>query len=445
MEKIKKGLSLSKYKKFLYGKINSEYKFFDLEFIKFAYLLPCKDASKTLGLTDKDLSKITDGVFSTKSKIRRKKFNEVLRLFLANIVAKDGELIISLSMDDYVKDGMYHNIVPLVTLRKVIYRLEDMGYIEIKKGEFRHHNTTIYAKKSLWMDMCKLENLRLQVRKLSHVTGYAEDRGEKLHKIISTVEKQENELAKHEVTIHYKDHKTREKYCNRFEENVSLGETMFRRNFLGAGKGGRFYARGKGSIYQRMPSEVRDCLRIDGEETVELDFKCEHLNLLYAKEGIDMWNKMNDAYSINGIDNNYRFVVKVALLIMLNCQQSSNLFNVVYAHFNKDKEKWRRNMFFEKFIKEFNQGNFNEFIDKIKEKHSSISKYFCSKIGNKLQRQDSDIMAEILEKCLDNDIIALPVHDSVIVKKKDLEKVIEIMNEAFFNETGFKAKIEFEV
>ena len=291
------------------------------------------------------------------------------------------------------------------------------------------------------MEFGELENLKLRVRKISHVTGFSEGK-DKYSKIVEIVEKQENTLSKHNVTVKYKNDNLKKKYSDRFKENELLGETLFRRSFLGFEQGGRFYARGKGGIYQRMPGELRECLRIDGEETIEIDYKCEHLNILYAKENVDMWKVMNDAYNIDGVKCDYRFVVKTALLVMLNCKDESNLFNIVYAHFNKDKEQWRRKIFFEKFMQEYGTTEkFNEFIQKIKDKHSTISKYFCSGIGKRLQRIDSDIMSDILENCLNNDIIALPVHDSVIVKKKDLTKVKEIMYKAFEEQTGFKAVI----
>ena len=447
MVEIKKGMSFTKYKKYLREKLNKNYEFFDLEFIKFAYLLPCSNVDKVLKMKDKRFDEILKGTISEKlfNSARKVKQLKYLKLFLANLVAKDGEMIISLSMIDYTKDGIYRQVIPLVLLRKFVSRLQEMGYIEVKKGEYHYKNTTIYPTRKLWEDFGELENLKLQVRQLSHVTGYAEEKGEKFHKIVSTVENQENELAKHKVSVKFKNDKVKEKYHARYEENVSLGETMFRRSFLGAGKGGRFYARGKGGIYQRMPSELRECLNIDNEETIEIDFKCEHLNILYAKENLDMWKLMNDAYSVNGIDKEYRFVVKTALLVMLNCKNKSNLFNIIYNHFNKDKEQWRRDIFFDKFLKEYStEEKFNEFIDKIKQKHSYIEKYFCSGIGARLQRQDSDIMASILDKCLEDDIIALPVHDSVIVKKKHLHKVQEIMKDAFKKQTGFEAIVTFE-
>ena len=51
-------------------------------------------------------------------------------------------------------------------------------------------------------------------------------------------------------------------------------------------------------------------------------------------------------------------------------------------------------------------------------------------------------MASILEKCLEDGIIALPVHDSVIVKKKHLDKVKQIMEQSFNEATGFNAIVE---
>ena len=447
MSVVNKNMSLKKYKEFLRDKLNKNYEFFDLDFIKFAYLLPCRNVNKSLDMPNKRFEDILETIVGKKLPVglRKNKYLKALKLFLANLVAKDGEMIISLAMADYAKGGIYNGVISLVMLRKILKAMEEMKYIEIKKGERRYKNTTIYATDKLWEDFGELRNIKLQVRQLSHVTGYAEERGEKFHKIVSTVEHQENELAKHTVTVKYKTDKVKSKYEKRFEENTPLGETMFRRNFLGKGKGGRFYARGKGGVYQRMPGEVRDCLNIDGEETIEIDFKCEHLNILYAKENLDMWSIMNDAYSIDGINNEYRLVVKVALLVMLNCKKTSNLFNIIYAHFNREKEQWKRDIFFDKFMKEYSsEEKFNEFIDNIRKKHFLIEKYFCSGIGADLQRQDSDIMATVLEECLNNGIIALPVHDSVIVQRKYLNEVQIIMKEAFKTHTGFDAFVTSE-
>lgn len=447
MDKIKMNMSHERYKEFLRKKLSKKYDFFDLEFIKFAYLMPCKNIDSVLKMPKARFKNILDGIYSDKRlyKSRKEAIYKALKLFFANLVAKDGELIISLSMIDYTKDGIYNGVIPLVCLRMILDRMLEMGYIEVEKGKYYKKNTVVYAKRKFWEDFGELENLKLQVRQLSHVTGYAEERGEKFHNIVSTVEKQENELAKHTVTVSFNNQSqtVKDKYQSSYQENVSLGETMFRRSFLGEGKGGRLYARGKGGIYQRMPSELRKCLKIDDEETIEIDFKCEHLNLLYAKEGHDMWKVMKDAYTVDGIDKEYRFIVKVAVLIMLNCKENSNLFNVLFTHFNGDKEKWRREIFFDKFLKEYSsKEKFDSFINKIKAKHQLISKYFCSGIGLELQRKDSDIMANILEKCLEEGIIALPVHDSVIVKKKHLDKVKKIMEQSFNEVTGFNAIVE---
>lgn len=441
---VRKNLRHDKYKKFVSEKVRKKYDFFDLEFIKYKYFLYCKDINQVVKGYNKKLDAMAKEVLPHKTYATdrfRAEYIQLMKQFLANLTAKDGDMILSMSMDDYKKGGMYNGIFSYVLLRKIVADFENRGYIEVEHGKQRSHNTIVYPQKKLWMEFGELENLKLRVRKISHVTGFSEGK-DKYSKIVEIVERQENTLSKHNVTVKYKNDNLKKKYSDRFKENELLGETLFRRSFLGFGQGGRFYARGKGGIYQRMPGELRECLRIDGEETIEIDYKCEHLNILYAKENIDMWKVMNDAYNIDGVKCDYRFVVKTALLVMLNCKDESNLFNIVYAHFNKDKEQWRRKIFFEKFMQEYGTPEkFNEFVQKIKDKHFAISKYFCSGIGKRLQRIDSDIMSDILENCLNNDIIALPVHDSVIVKKKDLIKVKEIMYKAFKEQTGFNAII----
>ena len=64
-------------------------------------------------------------------------------------------------------------------------------------------------------------------------------------------------------------------------------------------------------------------------------------------------------------------------------------------------------------------------------KHRHIEHWFCSDAGSRLQRIDSDIMRYILEQCYQLGIVALPVHDSVVVNQHERLQVIQIMNDAY--------------
>jgi hypothetical protein len=59
--------------------------------------------------------------------------------------------------------------------------------------------------------------------------------------------------------------------------------------------------------------------------------------------------------------------------------------------------------------------------------------YFGSGIGSKLQNHDSQIMYEILKKCFEKRIPALPIHDSVIVAKKYKDVVSGFMKDCYMD------------
>ena len=83
-----------------------------------------------------------------------------------------------------------------------------------------------------------------------------------------------------------------------------------------------------------------------------------------------------------------------------------------------------------------------ELVKEIKNAHELIAEQLEEKdLGLKLQFTDSQIMSRILLKTVKENILVVPVHDSVICKKSDLKRVKEIMLEAYFEETGFKGFI----
>ncbi|HHZ70432.1 MAG TPA: hypothetical protein EYN54_09195, partial [Methylococcaceae bacterium] len=82
---------------------------------------------------------------------------------------------------------------------------------------------------------------------------------------------------------------------------------------LSLSNGGRFY----GASHLILPSQQREQLLIDGEQTIEPDFKAMHYCLLYAMEGIELNPLINDPYIINGYD---RKTIKLASLVLLNSE-----------------------------------------------------------------------------------------------------------------------------
>jgi hypothetical protein len=63
-------------------------------------------------------------------------------------------------------------------------------------------------------------------------------------------------------------------------------------------------------------------------------------------------------------------------------------------------------------------------------------------IGHELQFVESEMMMRVLRECLKHNIIALPVHDSVVVKVSAEKMAEEIMRREFRAFTGFNVAVK---
>jgi len=80
-------------------------------------------------------------------------------------------------------------------------------------------------------------------------------------------------------------------------------------------------------------------------------------------------------------------------------------------------------------------------IEKVEMKHSRLRNYFYSRISNYLMRKESDIATEILMTAIKKGIIALPIHDSFIVKQVYHSAFKEIMCDVYSKQYGYSPRI----
>lgn len=187
--------------------------------------------------------------------------------------------------------------------------------------------------------------------------------------------------------------------------------------------GGRLYSVNNfnGLNYQAFSSKEKEnkverkTIEINGMPTCEVDFKCLHVNLAYAQNNMQF---DGDAYDFTP----NRSIAKKVLLIALNSASYKEAINAISYHclISKDEAK--------------------NLIDEMLKRHQPLKNilFHSSKCyGLELQYQDSNIMANILERLSSMNIVALPVHDSVIVANKYKSTVIKIMVEEYKKLTGF--------
>lgn len=210
--------------------------------------------------------------------------------------------------------------------------------------------------------------------------------------------------------------------------------------------GGRNYMVGAGVVSK----EDRKVITLDGEETVELDFKALHPRMAATIDGIEL-DKDFDPYqiSIEGMTQEVsRYFGKWAVLILLNTgmsvkQSGGFSFNTARkAIIAKLKE--RKEIDLDKKELTLNGVSYklptyidySDIISKCLERNDYIRLWFHESSGLKLQNYDSKIMDLIISRFNEMGEIVIPVHDSIVVKKK-LEPIArEIMDGCFSQVLG---------
>ena len=179
---------------------------------------------------------------------------------------------------------------------------------------------------------------------------------------------------------------------------------------------GRVYTR-----FQNMPKELRAQMRIDGKETVELDYKSNHLMMLIAMLGQAL---PDDPYlAIASKSASSRDQVKTFITASLGADSEEKAFNSLKR-------------------KKFNKELFN----KIKLATTSLYEGLplFKGVGVMLQSLEGQIALEIMDAGASEGIVVLPVHDSFITTENNEEWLWNQMLKQWANHVtdGTKTRIE---
>lgn len=162
-------------------------------------------------------------------------------------------------------------------------------------------------------------------------------------------------------------------------------------------RNGRLY----GCWVQNVAKESRPALLLNGEPIAEPDYPALHCQLLYDRAG----KFIPDApFEIDGWSRND---VKRAFYTMLNA---------------RDHQSARRAI-----TGQLRASGAGELMQAVMVKHSAVSDHLCTGMGAHLMFTDSKIMCRNLIDLNRAGILALPIHDSVIVQAKNGSKAMEIM------------------
>ena len=205
--------------------------------------------------------------------------------------------------------------------------------------------------------------------------------------------------------------------------------------------GGRLYASATchGFNYQCIPSDMRRYIRIDGNETVEVDYSCLHPTMLYAQKNLAI-----DGNAYDFLPDDDKALAKFALLVMLNARRKDSAIGALQKRFNELRAKnglsHKKLMLRDALVR---HSDFEEILNQAAQRHRNIRACFYRGAGIKLQNIESKMALEIVMHFLKKGVPVLPVHDSFVVDRKYRAEIEAYMKIVFakYNK-GFSCKVK---
>lgn len=184
------------------------------------------------------------------------------------------------------------------------------------------------------------------------------------------------------------------------------------------GQGGRFY----GGWWEYAKKHLRRKITIDGQPTVEADFKGLHPAILFAQNGLPI---PPDPYAlVPGVADSdvLRSHAKITFLALLNAGKRGTSEPREFD----PRQHGMTKVAFQKLVK-------NAF--------PMLPDIFGTGIGLRLQREDSDLAEKIMLQFADRNIPVLPVHDSFIIAAQHSDEIVQVMQTVFFDTYGQKPTV----
>lgn len=190
---------------------------------------------------------------------------------------------------------------------------------------------------------------------------------------------------------------------------------------------GRFY----GGWWCNLKRRQRQGVKINGQPSVELDYKSNHLCFLYALEGVPM-PEFEDRDPYNLSPNVPRGIIKRVFILCLNTLSPNGSWLAIRKQIDNLAHEDR-----ELLIKHIpDKKRFDEIVALIKQAHPVVNSYFYRCYGLTLMNLDSKVAEFVLMKMTEQGIVCLGIHDSFIVPE-DKEKELRVAMHDAYNAIGY--------
>ena len=174
--------------------------------------------------------------------------------------------------------------------------------------------------------------------------------------------------------------------------------------------GGRWY----GGWWQGLPADVRAGIVIDGNPTVELDYRACHLRLLAASARVTLPldDPGFDPFAIPGVERGH---AKLAFHVMLNASAESSALRALGGELDSAGA----------------HPYAAELAAAVRARFPGFAPYWSTGVGLRLQRVDSDICAAVQRRLRGSGIACLSLHDSFIAPMRHRAELDTVMASEF--------------
>lgn len=194
-------------------------------------------------------------------------------------------------------------------------------------------------------------------------------------------------------------------------------------------QGGRLY----GGWWINTPKTLRPKITINGQSTVELDFSGCAIRMLYHERGMDYrgdpyWLEDIAGYEaeVGLLPGHFREGIKAMTQALINDQGGKE----------PEKIKLPDGL---SFRPRFSRLQVRKMIEG---KHAPIADAFGTMAGLRLQRLDSDLALDIVTELKNQDVLALPIHDSFLVDRNNRFITGVCMTRIYRKRFGFNPDIK---
>jgi hypothetical protein len=226
--------------------------------------------------------------------------------------------------------------------------------------------------------------------------------------------------------------------------------------------GGRLFQSGPGSSYQRISSNLRPFLTIDGEKIIELDITAATLQFLNVSlEKLLGYSPLSKAglsedpyqYFLDKINSktfkNYPDDIKDEECYTSRDDLKNVLYTIIYSTLNSQEKNVNRRLrvmgkkyYYSDLKKEFPR--FFELMSDLKSRPLIDGKLYPAHIA--INKEESRFAREVLKRgCLEERFVILPIHDSFISTKSNSEKLEKIVRQVSSDFYGYVLPYKYKI